>query len=103
MPYKSAAQEKFMHAVHPDIGKQQDAKARKQGASRVAKVYNTGTPVAHKNMKLDRTGYINREVNKGKRIQPSTGLSGVARMGLKRAAQRRLRVKATAPRVRKGA
>jgi hypothetical protein len=56
----------------------------------MGKVYMTGSPVAHKNMSLDPTGYINREVNKGSRIQPSTRRSGLAKMSLERAAQRRL-------------
>lgn len=56
------------------------------------KVYKTGTPVAHKNMALDPTGYINREVNKGRQIA-STRRSGLAKMGLERAAQRRLGIK----------
>jgi hypothetical protein len=53
------------------------------------KVYKTGSPVAHKNMTLDPTGYINREVNKGSKIKPSTRRSGLAKLALKRAAQRR--------------
>ena len=56
----------------------------------MGKVYMTGSPVAHKNMKLDPTGYINRELNKGKKVQPSTKRSGLARMALERAAQRRI-------------
>ena len=57
------------------------------------KVYKTGSPVAHKNMTLNPTGYINREINKGKRIQPSTRRSGLAKMSMERAAQRRLEAK----------
>lgn len=53
------------------------------------KVYKTGSPVAHKNMTLDPTGYINREANKGKRVQTSTRRAGLAKMALKRAAARR--------------
>ncbi len=60
-------------------------------------VYRTGTPVAHKNMMLDPTGYINREVNKGKRIQPSDRRSGAAKLSMQRAAQRRLENKKRAP------
>ena len=87
MPYKSGKQRKFMHAVHPEIGEKWDKEMK------VNKVYKTGTPVAHKNMTLDPTGYLNREVNKGKRIQPSTRRSGLARLSMKRAAERRLAVK----------
>lgn len=58
----------------------------------MAKLYRTGTPVAHKNMTLDPTGYINREVNKGKKTKkrPSTRRAGLARMALQRAAARRV-------------
>ena len=66
------------------------------------KVYRTGSPVAHKGMTLDPTGYLNREVNKGKRIQPSTRRSGLAKMGLQRAAQRRLEAQKRAPKPRTG-
>lgn len=83
MPYQSDAQRKFMHMKHPAIAKRWDAEA---------KTYRTGTPVAHKNMTLDPTGYINREVNKG-RQKPSTKRSGLAKMSLERAAQRRLATK----------
>lgn len=62
----------------------------------------TGSPVAHKNMKLDPTGYINREANKGKRVKPSTRRSGLAKMALQRAAQRRLEAQKRAPQTRKG-
>lgn len=57
----------------------------------MAKLYRTGTPVAHKNMTLDPTGYINREVNKGKKTikKGSTRRAGLARMVLQRAAARR--------------
>lgn len=68
----------------------------------MGKVYMTGSPVAHKNMTLNPTGYINRDVNQGKRIQPSTRRSGLAKMGLKRAAQRRLEAKKRAPTPRGG-
>jgi hypothetical protein len=61
-------------------------------------VYMTGSPVAHKNMKLNPTGYLNREVNKGSSVQPSTARSGLAKMSLERAAKRRLQIKARAPR-----
>lgn len=66
------------------------------------KVYKTGSPVAHKNMMLNPTGYINREANKGKRVQPSTRRSGLAKMALQRAAQRRLDLRKKAPKPRKG-
>jgi hypothetical protein len=55
----------------------------------VNKVYKTGSPVAHKGMKLNPTGYINREVNKGSLIKPSDSRSKLAAQGLQRAAQRR--------------
>jgi hypothetical protein len=65
----------------------------------MANVYRTGSPVAHKNMKLDPTGYINREVNKGKQVQkPLTNRSGLAKMSLRRAAARRAQIKQKAPR-----
>lgn len=102
MPYKSVAQAKFMHAQHPDIAKRWDAEARAKSGGHVNKVYKTGSPVAHKNMKLNPVGYVNREVNKGKLVQSSTRRSGLAKMSLKRAAQRRMAVKKRAPRVRKG-
>lgn len=90
MPYKSDAQRKFMHAQHPEIAEKWDAEIRKKkGSNKVNKVYRTGSPVAHKGMKLDPTGYINREINKGKRVQTSTARSGLAKMALKRAAERR--------------
>lgn len=63
-----------------------------------ARVYNTGSPVAHKNMKLDPTGYINREINKGKLSKPLTNRSGLAKMSLRRAAARRAAIKQKAPR-----
>lgn len=66
------------------------------------KVYKTGSPVAHKNMSLDPTGYINREVNKGKRIKPSSRRSGIASLAMRRAAQRRLEIQKNAPKPRKG-
>lgn len=53
------------------------------------KVYKTGSPVAHKGMKLNPTGYINREVNKGSLIKPSNQRSQLAAKSLQRAAQRR--------------
>lgn len=90
MPYKSDAQRKFMHAQHPDIAKRWDKEMKKPSTN---KVYKTGSPVAHKNMTLDPTGYVNREVNKGKRIQPSTRRSGLAKMSMERAAQRRMATK----------
>lgn len=65
-------------------------------------VYRTGVPVAHKNMTLDPTGYLNREINKGNRLQPSTRRAGLAKMGLQRAAQRRLENQKRAPKPRKG-
>jgi hypothetical protein len=68
----------------------------------MAKVYMTGTPVAQKGMKLNPTGYLNREINKGKLTQPSTQRSGLAKMGLERAAQRRMAIRAKAPTPRKG-
>lgn len=62
---------------------------KQPGKPKITKVYKTGSPVAHKNMKLNPTGYINREVNKGSFIQPSTSRSGIAAKSLQRAAQRR--------------
>ena len=53
------------------------------------KLYRTGTPVAHKGMRLDPTGYVNREVNKGSLVQPSKSRSKMAAQSLQRAAQRR--------------
>jgi hypothetical protein len=67
----------------------------------MSNVYMTGSPVAHKNMKLNPTGYLNREVNKGKLAQPSTARSGLARLSLKRAAERRAQITARAPIQRK--
>lgn len=90
MPYKSDKQRRFLHAQHPEIAKKWDAEIRSKKGGKVGKVYRTGTPVAHKNMTLNPTGYINREVNKGNKIQTSTRRSGLAKMGLRRAAQRRL-------------
>lgn len=95
MPYKSDKQRKFMHAQHPEIAKKWDAEMK--GKPMRHNVYKTGSPVAHKNMTLDPTGYLNREINKGKRVQPSTRRSGLAKMGLERAAQRRLANRARAP------
>ena len=83
MPYKSQAQAAFMHINHPKIAKRWDAEAREK-----KKVYRTGSPVAHKNMTLDPTGYINREVNKGKRSQ-SQARSGLAKQLIQKAAKRR--------------
>lgn len=56
------------------------------------KVYRTGSPVAHKGMTLDPTGYINREINKGKKTRKrvSTRRAGLAKMNLQRAAARRM-------------
>lgn len=59
------------------------------GKPKTNKVYRTGTPVAHKNMKLDPTGYINREVNKGSLMKKSNSRSNLASLSLRRAAQRR--------------
>lgn len=101
MPYKSDKQRKFMHAQHPKIAKKWDAEMKKGDHMR-HNVYMTGSPVAHKNMTLDPTGYLNREINKGKRVQPSTRRSGLAKMGLQRAAQRRLEAKKRAPKPRGG-
>lgn len=81
MPYKSQQQAAFMHINHPKIAKRWDAEARE-----APKTYRTGSPVAHKNMKLDPTGYVNREVNKGKRAQ---NRSGLAQKMIQKAAQRR--------------
>jgi hypothetical protein len=93
MPYKSDKQRKFMHAQHPEIAARWDKEVRHN-------TYMTGSPVAHKNMTLNPTGYINRDVNKGKRILPSTRRSGLAKMGLRRAAQRRMEARARAPKAR---
>lgn len=90
MPYKSDKQRKFMHVAHPGIAKRWDAEMKQVGKPKVNKVYKTGSPVAHKNMALNPIGYINREANKGKRVQPSTRRSGMAKMAIERAAQRRL-------------
>lgn len=70
----------------------------------MAKLYRTGSPVAHKNMTLDPTGYINREVNKGKRTRKkrSTRRAGLARMALQRAASRRTAARAPRPKARRG-
>jgi hypothetical protein len=100
MPYKSDAQRKFMHAQHPKIAKKWDAEISSKKGGKVGKVYRTGTPVAHKNMSLDPTGYINREMNKGNKAQPSTRRSGLAKMSLRRAAQRRLEAQKRAPKPR---
>lgn len=62
---------------------------KQPGKPKTTKVYRTGSPVAHKNMRLDPTGYINREVNKGSLIKPSQQRSGLAAKSLQRAAQRR--------------
>jgi len=62
---------------------------KQPGKPHTTKVYKTGSPVAHKNMKLNPTGYVNREVNKGSLIQPSNSRSGLAAKNLQRAAQRR--------------
>jgi hypothetical protein len=62
---------------------------KQPGKPKLTKTYRTGTPVAHKNMKLDPTGYVNREVNKGSLIKPSKSRSNLAALSLKRAAQRR--------------
>ena len=62
---------------------------KQPGKPHLTKTYRTGTPVAHKGMKLDPTGYINREVNKGSLMKPSTSRSGMAAKSLMRAAQRR--------------
>lgn len=64
----------------------------------MGKVYKTGSPVAHKNTMLDPTGYINREVNKGKLSKPLTNRSGLAKLSLRRAAARRASIKQKAPR-----
>jgi hypothetical protein len=88
MPYQSDKQRKFMHVAHPGIAKRWDAEL--SGKPKMNKVYKTGSPVAHKNMMLDPTGYVNREANKGSRVQPSTQRSGAARLAIERAAQRRL-------------
>lgn len=94
MPYASSAQRRFMHAMHPAIAKRWDAEISNKGkGSKRSKVYRTGSPVAHKNMTLNPEGYINREVNKGKRIQRSTRRSGLAKLSLERAAQRRKAIK----------
>lgn len=100
MPFKSAAQRSFMYMHHPDIAKRwsNESTAKSIGNSGLKKTYRTGTPVAHKNMTLDPTGYVNREVNKGKLIQPSTRRSGAAKLGLKRAAARRLAARQKQPR-----
>jgi hypothetical protein len=58
----------------------------------MGKLYKTGTPAAHKNTMLNPTGYINREINKGSRVRPSTRRSGMAKLALKRAAERRAMV-----------
>jgi hypothetical protein len=55
----------------------------------VAKVYKTGSPVAQAGMRLNPTGYINREVNKGSLIKPSKSRSRLAAKSLQRAAERR--------------
>lgn len=105
MPYASDAQRKFMHAQHPSIAKKWDTELRTgKGAKggKTIKVYKTGTPVAHKNMTLDPMGYVNREINKGRKTQTSTRRSGLAKMGLKRAAERRLAARKRAPMPRKG-
>jgi hypothetical protein len=62
----------------------------------------TGSPVAQKGMKLNPMGYLNREINKGKLVQPSTRRSGLAKMSLERAARRRMAIRAKAPKPRKG-
>lgn len=95
MPYKSKAQAAFMHAKLPKIAKRWDAEARE-----APKTYRTGSPVAHKGMKLDPTGYVNREVNKGKRSQKRSGL---AQKMLQNAANRRLSAMKGRPQPRKGA
>lgn len=64
----------------------------------MGKTYMTGSPVAHKNMKLDPTGYINREINKGKQSKPLTNRSGLAKLSLRRAAARRAQIKKKSPR-----
>lgn len=105
MPYASDAQRKFMHAQHPGIAKKWDAEIRTGKplkGGKTTKVYRTGTPVAHKNMVLNPMGYVNREINKGSKTQPSTRRSGLAKMGLKRAAERRLAARKRAPMSRKG-
>jgi regulatory protein YycI of two-component signal transduction system YycFG len=91
-----------MHAQHPKIAKKWDKEMQSLPGPRVNKVYKTGSPVAHKNMTLDPTGYINREVNKGNKVQPSTRRSGLAKMSLRRAAMRRQQAQKRAPKGRKG-
>lgn len=88
MPYKSKKQRAFMHIHHPEIAKRWD---KETGGKVIApkKVYGMGSPVAHKGMTLDPTGYINREVNKGKRTKTSTRRAGLARQAIQRAASRR--------------
>lgn len=101
MPYQSGAQRRFMHVAHPDIAKRWDAEiSNKTKGSKGSKVYKTGTPVAHKNMTLNPTGYINREINKGSKVQRSTQRSGLAKMGLERAAQRRMELRKNQPKPR---
>lgn len=95
MPYKSDAQARFLHAKHPKIAKRWDAEAREK-----PKIYRTGSPVAHKGMKLDPTGYVNREANKGNRSQKRSGLA--AKM-IQKAAQRRASASKGRPQPRVGA
>jgi hypothetical protein len=68
------------------------------------KVYMTGSPVAHKNMTLNPTGYINREVNKGTKALKgaSTRRAGLARMSLQRAARRRAAAQKAKPKMLRG-
>lgn len=73
--------------AHPKIAQRWDAEIRKPSAGiQPKKVYGTGSPVAHKNMTLDPTGYVNREINKGKRTQRRAGL---AKKMIQNAAKRR--------------
>jgi len=69
------------------------------------KIYGrSGSPVAHKGMALDPTGYINREVNKGTRAKkgPSTARSGLAKLSIQRAAKRRLAIQKAKPKMMRG-
>jgi len=70
----------------------------------MSKMYMTGTSVAHKNKTLDPTGYINREINKGRNVKtgPSTRRAGLARMSLQRAAGRRAAIQKAKPKMLKG-
>lgn len=61
----------------------------------------SGSPVAHKGMALDPTGYINREINKGTKAKKGPR-SGLAKKSIARAARRRLATQKARPTMKRG-